>query len=144
MHNQIYSAYPDETKDLFTEEPVVYASFWERFLAAFIDGLILTIPNLFFRQVIGRPGIILSITIAWLYHAIQESGNKQATIGKRAMSLNVTDTDRQRINFGQATVRHFGKIISTIILFIGYFMMLWDDRKQTLHDKMANALVIKK
>ena len=45
--------------------------------------------------------------------------------------------------FGQATGRYFGKILSTVILFIGYLMMIWDEKKQTLHDKMANTLVVK-
>jgi uncharacterized RDD family membrane protein YckC len=33
--------------------------------------------------------------------------------------------------------------VSAIILLIGYLMMLWDDRKQTLHDKMAATLVLR-
>jgi uncharacterized RDD family membrane protein YckC len=59
------------------------------------------------------------------------------------LGLKVTTTNGERISFGQATGRHFGKYISTIILFIGYLMMIWDDKKQTLHDKMANTLVVK-
>lgn len=145
MENQIYSAYSNETKDLFTEEPIVYGAFWERFLAAFIDGLILCIPNYILQNALGYPNSILFTTIlAWLYSALQESGTNQATIGKKAMGLKVTNTAGQRISFGQATGRFFGKYVSTIILLIGYLMMLWDDRKQTLHDKMANTLVIKR
>jgi uncharacterized RDD family membrane protein YckC len=72
-----------------------------------------------------------------------ESGQKKATLGKQAMGLKVTDLSGGRINFGQASIRHFGKFISAIILFIGYLMMLWDSKKQTLHDKIAGTLVIK-
>ena len=76
--------------------------------------------------------------------ALLESGAKQATLGKRAMGIKVTDVNGNRISFGQATGRHFGKWISSIILLIGYLMMLWDERKQTLHDKMAGTLVVKR
>lgn len=67
-----------------------------------------------------------------------------ATLGKKALGIKVTDMYGERITFAQATGRHFGKIISTVILFIGYFMMLWDDRSQTLHDKIAGTLVVEK
>jgi uncharacterized RDD family membrane protein YckC len=79
----------------------------------------------------------------WIYFALQESSSAQATLGKRALGLKVTSVEGGRISLGQATGRYFGHIISSIILLIGYFMMLWDDKKQTLHDKMADTLVIK-
>lgn len=89
------------------------------------------------------PGGILNVIVGWLYAALMESSASQATIGKRALGLKVTDENGQRISFGKATGRHFGKIISTIIILIGYLMMLWDEKKQTLHDKMAGTLVVK-
>ena len=143
MSYQNYSS-SEPTTDLFAAEPLLYGGFWERFGASFIDGLVLLIPNLIFSFVIG-PGFgnILSILTGWLYFALQESGNSQATIGKKALGLKVVNAEGQRISFGQASGRHFGKIISTIILFIGYLMMIWDEKKQTLHDKMANTYVVK-
>jgi uncharacterized RDD family membrane protein YckC len=81
--------------------------------------------------------------MGWLYSALQESGPAQATIGKKALGLKVATLSGDRISFGQATGRFFGKYVSAIILLIGYLMMLWDDRKQTLHDKMAATLVLR-
>lgn len=131
--------------DLFLEEPVVPASFGERFLAVLIDGIILAVANFVLEIVLDNiSSSVLSIVVGWLYFAIQESGEQQATIGKKVLGLKVTTIDGQRMSFGQATGRHFGKIISGIILLIGYFMMLWDEKKQTLHDKMAGALVVKR
>ena len=134
----------NQTSDLFLDEPVVYAGFWERFAAAFIDGIILVIPS-FLLAYLMPEGVsnILGLLIGWLYSALQESGPAQATIGKKAMGLKVTSVSGDPITFGQATGRHFGKIISAIILMIGYLMMLWDNKKQTLHDKMADTLVVK-
>jgi len=80
----------------------------------------------------------------WLYCALLESGAGQATIGKRALGIKVTDADGNRISFGRATGRHFAKIISAMTIFIGYLMVLWDSRRQALHDKIAETLVVMK
>lgn len=87
---------------------------------------------------------LVSIVIYWLYFALMESSNKQATVGKMALGLIVTDMNGNKISFGQATGRYFGKIISGIILAIGYIMAGFTEKKQALHDMLANTLVIKK
>ena len=134
----------NQTTDLFFETPVAYAGFWERFGAALLDAFILVIPQFLITYFLpyGLSNVV-SIVIGWLYFAAMESGEGQATIGKRALGMKVTGVNGERINFGQATGRHFGKFLSAIILFIGYLMMIWDDKKQTLHDKLAGTLVIK-
>jgi uncharacterized RDD family membrane protein YckC len=143
MDYQNYSA-TSETTELFPKEVVIYGGFWERFFAALIDGIILVIPNYLLQAIFGElEGSVIFIVVGWLYYASMESGANQATFGKKAMGLKVTDEGGSRISFGQATGRHFGRYISTLILLIGYLMMLWDDKKQTLHDKMAGTLVIK-
>ena len=81
--------------------------------------------------------------INWLYSAVLESSTWQATVGKKAMSLVVTDSAGQRIGFGRATGRYFGKFISSLILGIGFLMVGWTRRKQGLHDMMASTLVYK-
>ncbi|MFL5787148.1 MAG: RDD family protein, partial [Flavisolibacter sp.] len=91
----------------------------------------------------GTASLIINLIISWLYYAIQESGASQATFGKKSVGIKVTNIEGQPITFGQATGRYFGKIISLLTLFIGYLMMLWDEKKQTLHDKMASTLVVK-
>jgi uncharacterized RDD family membrane protein YckC len=144
MDYQNYSAPDQSGSDLFAAEPVVYGSFWERFAAYFIDSLILIIPNVFFTYGMGGVGNLLSIAMSWLYFALQESGQTQATLGKKAMGLKVINEQGQQISFGQASGRHFGRILSALILCIGYLMMLWDPKKQTLHDKMANTYVAKR
>ncbi|MCB9045666.1 MAG: RDD family protein [Chitinophagales bacterium] len=131
------------------QQYVIYAGFWARFFAYFIDGLILAIPGFIIRFVVNDSlleGNLLSATITfivdWLYFALQESGSAQATLGKRILDIKVTDMDGGRISFGRATGRYFGKIISAIILMIGFIMAAFDDRKQALHDKMAGTLVV--
>jgi uncharacterized RDD family membrane protein YckC len=139
-----YQPQPPVSTDLFQTEPVIYAGFWERFGAAIIDGIIVAMANYIILFLLGRTvSNITGIVIAWLYGALQESGPNQATIGKKAVGMKVTNMEGERISFAQATGRHFAKYISAIILLIGYFMMIWDEKSQTLHDKMANTLVVK-
>jgi uncharacterized RDD family membrane protein YckC len=85
-----------------------------------------------------------SILIGWLYFALMESSNKQATLGKMLIGIKVTDLDGNRITFGKATARHFSKIISGVILAVGYIMAGFTQRKQALHDIIAGTLVVKK
>jgi uncharacterized RDD family membrane protein YckC len=141
--NQPYSNNTDEGL-LFPDLPVHYAGFWERFGAAILDALILAIPGYALEYMLGRrQGFLFTILLDWLYYALQESGAAQATLGKKALGLKVTSVDGTRISFGQATGRFFGRYVSAVILLIGYLMMLWDDKQQTLHDKMAGTVVIR-
>lgn len=142
-----------------------YAGFWRRFCAAFLDGIITSIAGAIIGFIIGMVvgvgmgagggnaraagavsegiGNILGIVVGWLYAASMESSAKQATFGKMAMGIMVTDIYGQRISFARASGRHFGKILSVLTLFVGYLMVAFTERKQGLHDKMANCLVIR-
>ena len=144
-----------------------YGKFWERLVAAVIDGLLMQAVGV----VLGFLGIGMSLSdsiamqtnpeagldnltgmgmaigtsmmIQWLYFAYMESSERQATLGKMAMGLRVVDVSGERVSFLQATGRHFGKIISGIILLIGYLIQPFTEKKQTLHDIMAGTLVVK-
>lgn len=140
----------NQPTDLFLEEPVVYAGFWERFGAFFIDLIILSVVGVVLGLILDDPrdkyfttSNYIGIVIDWLYYALQESGPGQATVGKRALGIKVTSLTGERISFANATGRHFAKFLSGIVLFIGYLMVIWDDKKQGLHDKLAGTLVVK-
>jgi uncharacterized RDD family membrane protein YckC len=78
-----------------------------------------------------------------LYFAIMESSSIQATVGKLAVGVVVTDLNGERISFLRATGRYFAKILSAMILMIGYIMVGFTERKQGLHDMIASTLVYK-
>ncbi|MFA6922694.1 MAG: RDD family protein [Bacteroidales bacterium] len=86
----------------------------------------------------------ITLVVGWLYFAFMESSAQQGTLGKMALNIKVTNLNGERINFGQATGRYFGKIVSGLILCIGYIMAGLTEKKQALHDIMANCLVVKK
>lgn len=89
-------------------------------------------------------GIVLEtlfLGAAWIYEAAMESSSRQATLGKMALGLRVSDEQGRRISFLRATARYFSKILSGMILFIGYIMAGFTARKQALHDMIAGTLV---
>jgi uncharacterized RDD family membrane protein YckC len=141
---------------------LVYAGFWLRFVAIFIDSIILS-PLVFIYVGIDMAadaatdqsakvalyGVLLVwwlIVVGgqWLYFALLESSRHQATLGKQLMGLLVTDRQGNRIRFGQATGRYFAKIVSGFTLYIGFMMAGWTQRKQALHDMLADTLVVRK
>lgn len=139
----------------------IYAGFWKRAAAYLIDIFIISAIGgalgvalaLFFGDVhdleTTSPLVELSINIAgallaWLYYALMESSVYQATIGKMILGIKVTDLSGERVSFLRATGRHFGQIISGILLGIGYLMAAFTAKKQTLHDIMAGCLVVNK
>lgn len=84
----------------------------------------------------------IAVVIGWLYYALMESSSRGATLGKMALGIVVTDLQGNRISFGRATGRYFGKILSSLILSIGYIMAGFTQQKQALHDILAGCLVV--
>lgn len=130
----------------------VYAGFWRRFAAFIIDGLLLSAVSVPLTLGIGGDDPYgaagsgansISTVIGWLYYALMESSSKQGTLGKMALGIVVTDLDGRRIGFGKATGRYFAKILSALIIGIGFLMIAFTERKQGLHDILAGALVVK-
>jgi uncharacterized RDD family membrane protein YckC len=135
---------------------ITYATFGERLGALLIDGIFLWITLAFLGNLLHEKtdhtfiGIIftlkgssLQVLVTWLYFSLQESSVNQGTLGKRAFKIKVTDTAGNRISFVKASLRYFAKFISSIILGLGFLMMLRDREHQTLHDKIARTLVVK-
>ena len=137
-----------------------YAGFWRRFVAYLIDYLIIGAGAFAVGFLIGiiagasgaddveggwRAAIYV-VTIAgyYLYYAFMESSANQATVGKIALGLKVTDEEGNRIAFGRAIGRTVAKILSALTLFVGFIMAGFTDRKQALHDKIAHTLVVKR
>ena len=134
---------------------VAYGGFWIRVVAYIIDGILLTIVCGIVDRLLGIDifasdwehydplANLISLVIGWLYFALLESSERGATVGKMAMGLRVVTSDGQRLSFMNATGRYFAKILSAIILCIGFIMVAFTDKKRGLHDMIAGTLVIK-
>ena len=142
-----------------------FAGFWKRFAAAIIDGVLIVFVCSSLKWTLAealmlKPGFNLDyeesqsiayilwsvylILIRWSYYAGMESSPLKATLGKLAVGIYVTDEHGERIAFGQASARFFGKAISGMIFGVGYLMAGFTERKQALQDQISRCFVLKK
>lgn len=155
----------------------MYAGFWNRFAAAFLDGLVILVVEIVLLTVLPATGVmavilpILILVMVWLYEALLVSSPRQATLGKMAVGIKVTDLAGERIGFGRATARFFSKLIGyfvgTILILLGtwliggigallfgligtvvilgsFLMAAFTARRQALHDLVAGCVVVQK
>jgi uncharacterized RDD family membrane protein YckC len=120
------------------------AGFWRRFAAALIDGIIIGIVVIVLEAILkSAAGSIIGFVIGIAYFGWLEGSASGQTIGKRGMGIRVYDLrGRGAIGFGRGVGRYFGRIVSAIPLYLGYFWMLWDGEKQTWHDKLVGTVVV--
>lgn len=151
-----------------------YAGFWLRLVAVIIDGIIIGIVQfVVLAPILAAIGIGVSEDISSaaesdpialaakimavfstvgligqvvnvLYYSFMESSKYQATIGKLALGLIVTDMNGEKLDFVKALIRNVSKIVSTVILLVGYLLAAFTEKKQALHDMIAGTLVVKK
>jgi uncharacterized RDD family membrane protein YckC len=142
-----------------------YAGFWIRLAAYVIDYIVVFVAQMIIYTIFGvsmfgaasmdpeaagmfeSTGSVLAVLITSvggiLYYVLMESSAKQATLGKMAVGLIVTDDNGGRMSFMRALGRFFAKILSAMILFIGFIMIGFTERKQGLHDIICSTLVVK-
>jgi len=137
-----------------------YAGFWVRFCAYVIDTVVVILGGGMLGFIIGfaaalvSPDILLNPVFDILtglvgglasvaYFVFMHSSSKQATLGKMAMGLKVTDLDGERIGVGKSFLRTIGSFVSAVLLMVGYLMVAFTERKQGLHDKIAGTLVVR-
>lgn len=134
-----------------------YAGFWIRFVAFILDSLIAGILSFVLTFVLSmtmgfdREDLVttliinlFSLVFGWIYYAGLESSKYQGTLGKQMMGIYVTNESGAPISFMRATGRYFAKILSSIILLIGFIMAAFTSKKQALHDMIASTLVLQK
>jgi uncharacterized RDD family membrane protein YckC len=88
--------------------------------------------------------LVIFILIPWLYFALLESSRNQATLGKMACRVQVSDLHGKQITFARATLRHFSKFLSVFLLYTGFFCIAYTRYSQGLHDIIAASLVLYK
>jgi len=152
-----------------------YAGFWLRALACLLDGLVvwavlfvvisalmlLTNPVGFLHDLGSDSDNAMDDAPIWvkliilplfvfgpiLYFAFLESSARQASLGKMALGLKVTDLSGQRLSFWHAFGRTAAKMITNmtcLLFYFGYILAGITEKKQALHDMIASTLVWKK
>ncbi|BAZ40309.1 RDD domain-containing protein [Calothrix sp. NIES-4101] len=115
-----------------------------------IGGILVVIYSLFLEtdnipdKVLEYLAYGLLFVISWLYYTLMEISPRQATIGKQAMGIFVTDLNGDRLSFKRASVRNCCKFILIFIWNISSVTMFFTEKKQSLHDIMSRTLVVQK
>ncbi len=142
------------------------ADFGTRFIAYFIDGLVILLailpillfvmplpsvtPEMTEAEIIEivadyqNRALIITFLIQSAYYVYFLARNEGQTIGKRVMKIRVARLDGRPISFLDAALRNvIGYALSGFFLFAGFFWPLIDSKRQAWHDKLVNTVVIK-
>lgn len=147
----------------------VQPEWWERAVAAVIDGVMFAVPGFILQVVLIRLAFgnqILMLGMAWLaialsvvafvlYKAWMESRSRQATLGKMLVGLKVTTVDGGRPGFWQSALRTWPwwfalltgfeilfSLLALLILIAAYLAALISKNGQGWHDRTAGCLVV--
>ena len=137
------------------ESPIrVDGGFWRRVVAYLLDYGVVILGVMVVAIAASASGVsedaVLGLSLVavhpifCLYRAFMHSSERQATLGKMAMGIKVTDLNGKRISFGRASLRVLGQYLSSWTLGIGYVMAAFTEHHQALHDKIASTLVLRK
>jgi len=149
---------------------VVQAGFWKRTAAYVIDAVVVTIAAQIVQMVLmvaffgmnmssftSNPETLFSnasgllflasiylfpLILFGIYYAGFHASSKQATLGKMAVGIKVVRSDGRRISLGRGIGRFFAFLLSGLLLYIGYLMAAFTERKQGLHDMICDTLVV--
>lgn len=140
---------------------LIYAGFWVRFLAAFLDILVLGAGVILFIFAIaallaysGRESllydrlalplfysVIIFITVS--YYILMESGEDGATLGKRWLNIKIIDASGNQLTITRALARLILRVFSFALLTLGFLIQPFTRRKQAMHDLLAHTVVVR-
>jgi uncharacterized RDD family membrane protein YckC len=141
--------------------PEALAGFWRRLVAAFLDWVLVGIVAAAIGELLGveapsppspdggvnlqfqpAPGPFILVELAYFtfFHATSAG----QSIGNKILGIRVLDADTGRsLPYARAFVRALMSNLSALPCFLGFFWMLWEPRKRTWHDLVANSLVVR-
>ena len=127
------------------------ANFGQRLLALIIDAVVTVVVLIVIVGILFVIDETLAVVMAYvlaifgslLYYAYFEGSPSGQTIGKKAMNIRVIDfRTGGPLGFGRGLIRWVARIPSQFLCWLGYLWMLWDQEKQTWHDKLASTVVV--
>jgi uncharacterized RDD family membrane protein YckC len=87
--------------------------------------------------------IIIGICVDMSYTVFWQQSNLCGTYGQHLLGIKVVDKEGTKISFNRACGRYFASLISSVILKLGFIVAFFTDKKQTLHDLIAETIVLK-
>jgi uncharacterized RDD family membrane protein YckC len=140
--------------------PQALAGFWRRLAAAFLDWVLIGVLAAAIGQLFGvevptaastagdavnlqpAPGPFVLVELVYFTYFHATSAGQ--SIGNKIMGIRVLDAATGRsLPYVRAFTRALVSSLSALALFIGYVWMLWEPRKRTWHDIVADSLVVR-
>ena len=121
-----------------------YAGFRRRLAAAIVDAFV-TAPVGIAVLLLAKPSVsfVLNTVIGTAYVVLMHRSKYQATLGKMAVGIIVTDLKGHRISGWRALWREIAEwILATLTFGICYLTVIWTRKKQSLYDMLAGTLVV--
>ncbi|MBA3685907.1 MAG: RDD family protein [Planctomycetes bacterium] len=147
---------PQSDAPAAVDEHLHYCGFWRRFLAALIDALLLVPLTLLLGFAIYGSAYLDSekliqgpfdVVISYVLPFVLSIGmwiTFGGTPGKLWLGVKIIDQQTKRFpSLGQSVGRYFAYFLSMIPLFLDYFWMLWDGKRQCWHDKLSGTIVVR-
>ncbi|MEV8513765.1 RDD family protein [Dactylosporangium sp. NPDC051484] len=135
-----------------------YANWIQRVGAYLIDaapavilsllGNVIAGPSVASDGMASGPGplyfVFLLLAFAWLVYNRWILGGQGASLGKKALGLRLfKEQTGQPLGFGGAFLRDLGHIVDSVICYVGWLFPLWDQKRQTIADKIVGSVVTK-
>lgn len=93
-------------------------------------------PGMFFLG-----GVVYTLVMA-IFQLYREGSTGQTT-GKRVLGISLLrEADGGTLGMGMAFVRKLAHIVDSMPCYIGWFLPLWDTKRQTIADKLCRTVVV--
>ncbi len=121
-----------------------YASFSQRLLAHNIDLLPILLLFYLISFIVPRSNYdyLIMSGIYFLYHILFEGSTWQATPGKKWTKIKVSNLEGGRSGFAKSAIRNVSKMISLLLFFSGFIMIIFNPKSRGLHDYIGGTLVL--
>ena len=136
--NQKYATFLERLGAGIIDLIIVYVG---SFAIGYIIGISITSEELFYQLLPLMEG--LGIFLSFFYYVLFQTSNYQATPGMMVLNIKIYNYELQRAGFWRLSLRYLSTFLSSLILGIGFLMIIWTKRKQGLHDKVAHTIHLK-
>ena len=120
-----------------------YSSFSRRAVAVILDAIVTQVPFLLTFGFDNSAAISALNFFIGVTYFVWMNGMYGATIGKMIMKIKIVKINGKKLSYSDAMVREISSYLSVLVLFLGYFNVLWDRKKQAWHDKIAKTVVVR-
>ena len=126
------------------------ASVGQRIGVGLVDaviGILIGVVGVALGSVIGDAAgwlLVFVLVIAFVVVYLWLVSTRGQSPGKIVVGIKIVRMDGSSLGFGGALMREIiGKIVSSVIFYLGYIWILFDGKRQGWHDKIAGTYVVK-